>query len=339
MSAPDATSAPAAPPVGTAVAAVVGFLALFHYVGLETWGHGKATFVRMLGLLLLVVAAPRLGRLEARIGTSRTLGLVLLAHALLLAHGLFEALRAELARPELTQVGIDIARNVHEAGTQFLAGNNPYEERCQLGHQIAAGPHVTIDGEGVRMYGLRYPYGFPYFPVMMLAYLPFRGAYEGMHAIRAGNGVFMLLGAIGVAWLAARSVPRGSRTLAVGLGLVAYLGIDVLAPEHFRLAVTDVVVAALAVFAFVALSHERVLLAGALFGLAQATKLLPGPMLVLPALLLLTEKRARLRLFLAYALVSLAFLLPPLLRSPEAFLSSTVAFYLTHHGPGDETSI
>lgn len=338
MSAADEATSPPAP-IGTAAAAVAGFLGLFHFIGNETWGHGKETFPRMLGLAAIVLAAPYVGRYERRVGTPRVLGLVLLAWSALLGQRLYGELRVALDRSDLTTVAIDIARNTYEAGTQFLAGHDMYIERCQLGHEVTAGPHVTVDADGVRMYGLRYTYGFPYFPAMMLAYLPFRQGFAGLHAIRVGNAVYLLLGTIGVAWLAARSVRRGERTLAAGLGTVAYLAIDVLAPEHFRLAVTDVCIAAFAVFAYLAVSYDRAVLAGVLLGVAQGARLLPGPLLVLPAIAYLATRRKRTELGVAYVLTSLAFVLPALVRAPEAFVSSTIAFYLTYHGVGDDTSL
>ena len=41
-----------------------------------------------------------------------------------------------------------------------------------------------------------YEYGYPYFPAMMLAYLPFRPFFQGVHAIRAANGLYLSLATI-----------------------------------------------------------------------------------------------------------------------------------------------
>jgi len=325
--------------VGTAVAVVAAFLALFHWVGVETWGFGQTTILRMLAIALVVLAAPRLVRLEARVGTERFLGFVAIVAASWLAFRLSQSVRAVIANPGRAHGAIDIARNVYEAGTQFLAGRNPYATRTQLGHVVGIGPHVTIEDGVTRMYGLRYPYGFPYFPTMMFAYLPFRRFGEGFHAIRVGNAFYLALGAAGALWLASRSVTRGARTLAIGLSLVAYLAIDVLAPEHFDLAVTDICISAFAVFAFVAASYGRPLATGVILGVVQAAKLLPGPMVALPAIALLGTRRERLVAFATYGVVSLAFLVPAVVPDAEAFFASTVAFYLTYHAEGDDTSL
>lgn len=340
MSEADERVAPGGTPaLGSAIVSVVGFLVLFHYVGVETWSFGKETFARMLGIAGLLLLGPWTVRIERRIGTSRLLGLLALAFALFFAVRLGRDLRARLSDPSQSRMAIDIAQNTYEAGTQFLAGRNPYTERCQLGHPVTEGPHVTRGPDGLEMYGLRYPYGFPYFPAMMLAYLPFRASFDGYHAIRAGNAFYLLLATLGVAWLAARAARPGQRTLAVGLSTAAYLAIDVLPPELFQLAVTDVCIAAVAVLGYVALTYDRAVLAGILLGLSQAAKLLPGPLLLLPAMAFLPTRNARLRLGIAYLLTSAALVLPALARAPEEFVASTIAFYLTYHGEGDDTSL
>lgn len=326
-------------PVGTALLALAAFATLFHYVGTETWGHGKETFVRLLALLLLVAGLPRLRGLEARVGTARVLGVGACLLALALVAGLVGELRAALANPGLAHTAVDIARNVHAAGTALLEGQNPYTVRCQLGHQIAPSEHAVFADGVLRLHGLRYPYGFPYFPAMAIAYLPFRPLAEGLHAIRVGNAFFLAVAGLGAAWLAARSVSPPRKLLAVGIALVANFGISVLGAEFFQLAVTDVCIAAAAALAYVALDARRPVLAGVLLGIAQGMKLLPGPLLVLPALAFLAGRKERLHLTAAYVAVSFAFVLPPLLLDAEAFVSSTVAFYLVHHGDGDDTSL
>lgn len=338
---PDADAADADRGFGPGSSALLAltFLGLFHYVGIETWGHGRESFPRLLVLVAVVVGGSRLRSLERRIGTPNMLALAALALAAWLARSLGLACRDALLNPGLATSAIDIARNVYEAGNQFVAGHNPYGERCQLGHVITPGPHITNTGGVLRMFGLEYRYGFPYFPAMILAYLPFRSLADGLHSIRLGNAAYLVIAALGAAVLAGKSVARPNSLLAASLALVAFLGVEVLAPEHFQLGVTDICIAAFAVVAYAALASEHVVVAGVFLGIAQAAKLLPGPLLMLPALAYVSGLQGRRRLFGAYALVSVILITPAFAANPEGFVSSTVAFYLTYHNVGDDTSL
>jgi uncharacterized membrane protein len=109
--------------------------------------------------------------------------------------------------------------------------------------------------------------------------------------------------------------------------------------EFYNNAVTDVLIAALAVWAFVALDRRAYVATGVLLGLAQSCKLLPGPLLVLPVVAWLGADKRTLRVVLAYVATSAAVIAPFAARDPARFVSSTVLFYLTFHRGGDDTSL
>ncbi len=101
----------------------------------------------------------------------------------------------------------------------------------------------------------------------------------------------------------------------------------------------DIIIAALAVHAMLALAHQRWLLAGILFGLAQGCKLLPAPILALAVLAWIWGRpgwKAFLGGYLATAVIVIA---PFVLAGPEEFISATVLFYLVHHAQGDTTAL
>jgi len=314
------------------------WLGIFHLLGHYTGGYGRLSFILLTLVAALLLGGGRLARVVPRTGGERpiriVLGLVLAALLVSLAVGL----AAELARPSGEQFAVDIAMNTYAAGTAFLEGKNPYAEFAQVWHELKPGPHVTVEHGEVRMYGVPYTYGFPYFPAMLLSYLPMRAVVPGYDSLRVTNAILLALNLAGIFWLARRLAPAGLATLAGLAGGVAYVGVSVLRTELFRYAVTDLVIATYAVFAFVALSHQRWIVAGVLFGLAQACKLLPGPLLVAPAVLWLWGRPGMLKLLIAYAATSVAIILPFVLPAPGLFLSSTILFYLTAHAGGDYSS-
>ena len=245
----------------------------------------------------------------------------------------------KLERPQNRDYLIDIGANTYLAGDTFLDGRNPYATPNQIWHRVLPGPGVRIEDGQVLMYGLRYDYGFPYFPGLMLSYLPFRALAEGYDSIRIGNGILLMVNLLGIGLLARRLRPGAQGWVAAGLGGVAYLGVGVLGHELFHYGITDLVIATYALYGFVALAYGRYGLAGVLFGLAQACKLLPGPALILPVLLYLGTTREAWRLVVAYALTAILVVAPFILWDPERFATSTVLYYLTHHRAGDNTSL
>lgn len=315
------------------------WLGSFHVLGHRIAGYGHLSFLMLILLVALLLRGGRGARFLPRTGGERTVRIVLgvLLAALLVNLGI--GLAAELARRSGDEFAIDIAMNTYAAGTAFLEGKNPYAEFAQFWHEIKPGPHVAVRGGEIRMFGVPYTYGFPYFPAMLLSYLPVRAVVSGYDSLRVTNAILLALNLAGIVWLTRRLSPAARATTAGLVGAVAYVGVTVLPTELFRYAITDLVIATYALFAFVALSHRRWVVAGVLFGLAQACKLLPGPLLVAPVVLWLWGRPEMPRLLIAYAATSLVLIVPFVLPDPGLFLSSTILFYLTAHAGGDSSSL
>lgn len=326
---------------GALVVAILlaAWVALHHVFSTYTWNHGPQTFTVLVLASALLLLGLRFARQLARLGEERLAAIVLSVALIGLIGRTAGGLADELARPVHTRHTIDIGLNTHRAGTLLLDGENPYSERAQAWHRIEPRPHVTVEGGRVELYGVEYRYGFPYFPALILTYLPLRPLAQGDDVLRITNGLLVLLNLVGIFWLASRSAPPRWGRVAGLMGCVAYLAIEPLIAEYFVLGVTDVAIATYAVFAYVAASHRRWLLAGVLFGIAQACKLLPGPLLIAPLLMWLWMRPGFGRLLAGYVIASVALVLPFVLWSPPHFLSSTILFYLTFHADGDSTSL
>ena len=324
------------------LAALLGlgiWLALVDALGTETWGYGPATFWRLLGLVAVLLAASFLSP-SLRWGVlSKPMALLCGAATLGLAVYQMNALGVELERPANRDYLVDIGANTYRAGSSLLEGDNPYASPNQVWHRVLPGPGVRVEEGQVWMYGLPYDYGFPYFPGLLLSYLPFRALADGYDSIRVANGILLMLNLLGIGLLALRLRPGVRGYAAAGLGGVAYLGVAVLGHELFHYGITDLVIATYALYGFVALAYGRFALAGVLLGLAQACKLLPGPALVLPVLLYLGATREARRVALAYVATAGLVVLPFVFWDPERFATSTVLYYLTHHRGGDNTSL
>jgi hypothetical protein len=82
---------------------------------------------------------------------------------------------------------VDIGANTFVAGHWFMDGENPYAQRAQLVHRVEHAPGVTRSPAGqLLMWGVPYDYGYPYFPVMFLFYLPFLALPMGLREDRRG---------------------------------------------------------------------------------------------------------------------------------------------------------
>jgi hypothetical protein len=315
------------------------WLGIFNVLGRYMAGYGPLSFLMLTLVVALLLGGRQVTRHAPRTGGRRLIQLVLglLLIALLVNLGI--GLAAELARPSGERFAIDIGMNTYSAGTALLEGKNPYAEFAQAWHKIKPGPHVTLDHGAVRLYGVPYAYGFPYFPAMFLSYLPARAVTSGYDSLRVTNAILLALNLAGIFWLARRLSPASLATTAGLAGCVAYVGVSALRTELFRYAITDLVIATYALYAFLALSHRRWIVAGVLFGLAQACKLLPGPILVAPVLIWLWGRPGAGRLLVAYVATSVALIVPFVVPNPGLFLSSTILFYLTAHAAGDDTSL
>jgi hypothetical protein len=309
---------------------------IFNIVADQTWGYGLQTFLLLIGAGGLLLLLPGLAR--ALDGATRDpapwqrylLIAILLGLAGMTAIGVRDGFTT---RKEWL---VDIGVNTYLAGSAFLDGANPYSSRAQIVEEIAPGPNVEQRGDTLMMYGVPYRYGYPYYPAMFLGYLPWRALAGGFDSIRVGNLVFMLLNVAGIFLLMRRLVPH---PLAPMIAVAAYLAIEAYPREIFEFGIVDIMISTAAVFAFLLLDRKKFLAAGILFGVAQACKLLPGPLLVLPALVWHYGRDGFRPLLGGYMAASLAIILPFLLIDPPAFLSATTLFYLTHHAAGDDTSL
>ncbi len=321
------------------------WLLLVWLLGRFSFGDGPLIFVCLVGLAGLAACAPAFLR---RWGMVRPparppwLVAALLALALLVAvAGRASQFQAAWEHPRYQTWAVDVAINTYVAGDAMRQGFNPYSVRAQRWYRMQPGPHVEVAKNGaVTMFGLPYAYGYPYWPAMALSYLPFRELEDGIRCVRLGNAFFLNLQLLGVLLLAARLAGAGAaRWLAAPLAGLLCVGPSCLGPELFELAVTDVALATWALWAFVALAWRRSFLAGALLGVAQACKLLPGPLLLLAALLWLSSRRQRLQLLAGWLLLAGLLVLPWALWQPSHFVSATALFYLTHHAAGDDSSL
>jgi len=251
-----------------------------------------------------------------------------------------------LRDPKLEFSLIDIGLNTYLASDYFLGGYNPYVEYAQVFHSIqiqegvvATGGELAVpDRQELEIYGFRYRYGFPYFPMMFLGYTPFVAVMDGLDSIRVANGIFLVLCGVflyqlGRGWSASRD-----EALLPVLGLLA---VPFLSQELFVAGVTDLWIGTLALGAYLCLQRGRILGAGVLLGFAQGAKLLPAPLLFLPVLLYLwrTRRSAVSLLLGGFVLGTLLTLGPFLFMSPNDFVSSTILFYVVQHGMGDSTAI
>jgi hypothetical protein len=324
----------------------IAWLAAIDHICRKTWHHGDTTWLGMLGVIATLVVARTVARRFRAKGKSGGWGqrwllaaVITLLAAEVVVHG-----RGFLATSGTEKGANDIGLNTYAAETAFLEGKNPYSVKAQLWHRVKAGPNVTVRKDKTWLYGLEYDYGYPYFPAMFLSYVPFRPFAAGVQSVRVGTACFVVLNACLIAWLvtlATRRRPGPPAWLEWLPGLTGaslYLAVRSLTMEYFNEATTDVLVCTYGLLGFTVWQLGWPFVSGLFFGLAQASKLLPGPLFVLP-LALSTRGRAAWRLLLGYALGSVVVILPWLLKNPATFTSSTILFYMTVHRDGDTTSL
>lgn len=319
------------------------WVALFNIIGFLTWGFGPLTFVCLLAIVYLLFALSR-GRYPVLAGT------FILAPSV----GVMEPTRAEkysfYALAGIMVVGIlssflitpkdwmlDIGINTYKACEYFINGLNPYTHNAQVHYEIsAATPHATVEDNQVFMFGVPYHYGYPYFPFMMLFYLPFTWLIDGYDSIRTANVVLLLANVWGLRVLMRQQqVSRRYQLLA----LITYFCILVYSIEIFTHGIVDILLSTLLLFTFAALQQRWFIMAGILLGLAQASKLLPAPFVAIAVFYFLWGKEGVWKFSFSYGLTAVAILLPFVLADPEAYLSATVLFYLSNHSAGDSTSL
>ena len=237
---------------------------------------------------------------------------------------------------------IDIAQNTFTATAFFAEGINPYTSNSQLlvTHFSSSMPNVNVIDEQITMFGIPYYNGYPYFPLMMLSYIPMFSLFESYAAIRVTHILLIVLNIIAFKLLIDKLITdKQSRQNALLIAITAYLGVVRYTLEAVAFGVTDMLIATYVIFCFVALTHERFLLAGLLLGCAQACKLLPAPFILVGILWMLYGHKSLWHFLSGYIITCTTFILPFLLWHPEGFISATILYYLTHHEGGDFTSL
>jgi hypothetical protein len=137
---------------------------------------------------------------------------------------------------------------------------------------------VTVEGDRTYLYGVPYFYGYPYFPMMFVSFEPFRQIVGNYNAMRWGN-LALYAASLGlIAALCRRLLAAEAREAGTLLAVLAFVSVRAWANELFHEGVTDLVIAVYGLAGFLAMTHRRPVLSGVLFGLAFASKLLPGPM-------------------------------------------------------------
>lgn len=294
------------------------------------WGGEVAKFGWMSGILALFLSSGRLRTLLPPV--AKVPRFVVIAAICLLSWAWISTAATRLSLADRAGAGQDIALNTVAAENWILVGKNPYEHRAQLQHVMPPGPNVSIQGDETKLFGLRYSYGFPYYPGMFLSYLPFRLFARDVHSIALGNLILMLVNAALIFLLSRRMVPAG-------FAIASVLAVLTLPDELFNLAITDWIISTYALAAFLMLSRQRWWMSGAFLGLAQSCKLLPGALLIAVALVWLWKRPGFREVLLGYLATCLVVIGPFVLWSPSAFLSATVLFYRAFHWGGDNTSL
>ena len=309
------------------------WLIILNLLGFMPWTFGPIAFAC---LLLLVALLWQQAAQPAPSYSIKTLHRLFIACAGLAA---LLAIAGFIFKPDWI---VDIAQNTHAATTHFAAGNNPYSHTAQLWVQAfpADTPNLSVEDGQIFMFGVPYYHGFPYFPLMMLSYLPVHLLLDNYTGMRLTNLLLMLLTLYGFKLISDRlgnsNVQKRQLLLT---SIVAYLGILRYSVEAIALGVTDILIACYLLYAFAALSYEKYWLAGLLLGAAQACKLLPAPFALLAVLIMLWGTRGFWQVLIGFAISALAMTLPFLLWDPQAFVSATFLYYLTHHAGGDDTSL
>lgn len=316
---------------------------LLNVVGFYTWGYGPSTFVCLTLTAALLLYLRRDAHLHLRPAMrgrcSKTIIYIVLASilAVVTVPAVLDTVDGFRADPGRL---IDISANTYAAIEHFVKGNNPYTHVAQLGYRLDPGmPHTEVVGDEILMFGVPYHYGYPYFPVMLMSYLPFYYLVDGYASVRYFNLLLVVLNIVGITVLSYRLSGGRAGYAAPLVAVVAYLCIAVYPREIFDFGIVDVLISTLATYAFVFLSFRKYWAGGILLGLAQGAKLLPAPFLILAVALYMFGRSEMPRVLWGYLLAAAVTILPFLIWNPEAFLSATVLFYLTNHAGGDNTAL
>ncbi|OHD15984.1 MAG: hypothetical protein A2Y34_17990 [Spirochaetes bacterium GWC1_27_15] len=324
---------------------VLLWVAVFNIIGRFTWGFGFQTFILIILISAVIISIPFIKKKYfpdiknenkiVLIGLIVILSFFLVGLTIKTSVGIYKTFKAN---PGV----IDIAGNTSMAGTIFLNGKNPYKHKSQLWHNLESGKNITVVNKQVKLYGINYYHGFPYFPFMFLFYLPFKFLANGDNSLRLANLILMILNIIGFGILCFRSKDIINAFVNFLMIVLLYLSINVYVTEVFAFGIVDILISTLALYAFIALHFKKYILFGVLMGLAQACKLLPAPLLILPVLVFLffnNQKNILLKIIISYCITSFLFIFPFFIADPQAFISATVLFYLVNHSAGDNTAM
>ncbi len=316
-----------------AIAVVVWIVAL-DFVFTHTWGWGVETSALLLVLAAISIGIWELPELPRRAFRGRTTAAVLCTLAIVISgYQLRTGVRSVLRSnpPGLGDMAVTVRNAIRRL---FDERTNPYATRTVDGcRDIRGRPHATIDASGqVRLFGVRYDYGFPYFPGYIFTYWPFEWLFHDARGLVVANLFWIVLSIFGMfLWLGER------RTGLAGLAAILFSANPTYQRELYDYVVPDLVLGVYLLAALVLVERRRPFAAGVAMGLSQASKLLPAPFFLLPLLFVLDGPRRR-WLLAGYATVALAFLLPFAAVDPAHFFSATILFYLSNHAGGDNTA-
>jgi hypothetical protein len=314
------------------------WLWLWKFVGEHTWTWGRVTFWILLAIAALVGAVHALPvRSRAGAGGGRAILIVILA----VASVYLIARQAQVIRsgfePPWAQRLWDVSQGAYDFNRALFAGENPYRTKAQY-HPVDGTRGYSRDAAGREyLFGWRYHYGYPHFPMSALWFAPFMGVTGGYNDVRVGNLVYFVLGLLLLNAIVASA--SAQPLLASLTATVAFLGIDFLVSETFQLGIVDQAFAVplLAAILLAMRSYWRV--AGLLAGLALASKHFPAVPVVL-ALAIYADRSRRLRDLIVFSGASfLAIMLPFLLWDAEAFVSATILHHVHEAHRGDDTAL
>lgn len=323
---------------------------LFNLVGRLSWGWGPLTFACLMGSFLLLCYVQPLTRaldrtLRGRSGLSnaavtRLAGLVIVVYMALDGQAFVQEWSNERNETYL----IDIGANTYEAARWFFdEGVNPYEHRSQMWDFLTPElPNVTLDGEKTLLYGVPYPYGFPYFPMMFMTLEPARRLVEGYHAVRWANVAYYMINVALIAAICRRLLDRKVWRAGALLAVLAFLGERIFPVELFQHGVIDLILSVYGLLGFLAMAWGMPIISGVIFGMAFGCKLLPGPWWFTLAAIAWWKRAGwavSAKFSAVFTLVSGAIILPFVAWNPSAFWSSTILYFMTAKHEGDNTAL
>jgi len=322
-------------PAALTLAALAAWLWLWKFVGEHTWAWGKVTFWVLLAIGALLCAVNATVRATARASRAIVITVLVIGCGYLTLHQV-EVIRSGFGPPWAERLW-DVSQGAYDFNLALKRGENPYRTRAQY-HPVDSTLGYSRDANGGdRLFGWRYYYGYPHFPMSALWFAPFVGITGGYNDIRAGNLLyyvltFVLLNAI-------LFVGCERRWLACLTGSVAFLGVDFMVTETFQLGIVDQSFAVAPLAAMLAAMCRRWNLAGVLAGLALASKHFPAIPVVV-ALSIYVHRSGHLRRFVLCAVGAGAIVvLPFLLWDAEAFVSATILHHIHEMRFGDDTAL